>query len=101
MNLIKKLLNGIWELIKKFWWLILLVIATIFGIKMLKLKNYNRKLESMKKRVIKRQEQLEKDLEKLKKEAEKIEKTRNFDNPDDAVNFINDLLRRLSNNSKK
>ena len=96
-----KILSTIWEWIKKLWWLILLVIATMFGIKVLKNKYRNRDLEAFKKKVIKKQTQLEKDLEQLRKEAEKIEKSHNFDDSNSAINYLNKLLRRLQDNSEK
>ncbi len=44
---------------------------------------------------------LEKRLQSLREEAEHVEKERHFDNPDDAARYLNDVLRRISDNSKK
>lgn len=44
---------------------------------------------------------LENQLQKLKEEAEHAEKKTHFDNPDDAARYLNDVLRRISDHSKK
>lgn len=99
MDKIVEISKKILAILKKIWWLIAIVIAFIFGVSLNRKKKVP--VSEDKEKLQKRQQELEKDLEKLKKEAEEREKTNRFDNPDDASDHLNDVLRRIQDNSKK
>jgi uncharacterized membrane-anchored protein YhcB (DUF1043 family) len=93
--------KNIFEWCKKYWYVIVGVLIGLLALKGRSKGSIKTDLEKLKQ---KKEEQLRKDeeeLEKLKKEAEKIEKTDKFSNPDDAVDFLNDRIRKLQDNSKK
>ena len=100
MNKVTEIFKKILMILKKTWWLILFVAGLLIGISFKKSKRIlvtNAKKENLEKK----QQELEKDLERLKKEAEEREKANRFDNPDDASDYLNDVLRRIQDNSKK
>ena len=89
------------EWCKKYWYIIVGVLVALLALKGKNKSTIKTDLEKLKQE---KEEQLKKDeeeLEKLKKEAEEREKTNRFDNPDDAVDFLNDRIRKLQDNSKK
>nr|WP_221236839.1 hypothetical protein [Thermosipho japonicus] len=72
------------------------VLAFVAGLSFRKGKK-NPDVELMKKQrkdLQKEEEKLKKEQKRLEREAEEIEKKKYFDNPDDAVRFLNDTFRK-------
>ncbi|MEM2126473.1 MAG: hypothetical protein QXQ53_08770 [Candidatus Methanosuratincola sp.] len=96
---------------KRFWKIILVIVGVLvlifFGKQVAEYRRkkerekLKRDLEMLKSKKELKQEQLERELEKLKKEAEEREKVDKFNNVDDALDFLNDVLRRIQGDSKK
>ena len=91
-----KVLKTMWTWIKKFWWIVLALLAFIAGVLIKKSKKVQVKidLESIKQQKMKELEELEKKLEDLKKEEQEIYKKKHFDNVNDAIDYLNDVLKR-------
>lgn len=81
---------------KKFWWLVLMFFAFIAGLFIHQdKKNPNVELlEKQRKDLQKEEERLKKEQERLEEEVKEIEKKKYFDNPNDAVKYLNDTFRK-------
>jgi cell division protein FtsB len=81
---------------KKFWWIIAIAVAFIFGMSLRK-KEENPDVKLLKKQrkdLQKEQEALKEEQKKLEKEAEQIEKEKPFTDADSAAKFLNNIARR-------
>ncbi len=99
------ILKKVWKWIKKFWKYILLAVGLVIAFRYTKNKireaRLKTTLESLKQKKYEELEKLQSELAKLKKEAEEIEKTNKFNDYSDAIKYLDDVLSRIQNNSKK
>jgi len=89
-------MKKIWQVIKRFWWLILTLVAFLLGTQVKKKKNLKLKadLEEIKRRKEEELKQLEKELERLKEEEKAIYEKQHFKTVEDAIEYLNDVLRK-------
>lgn len=99
-NKVKQCLKKAATVIKRYWWMFLSGLLLLF-IPRRKTRPVLTDLSKLKKEKESELAELEKERERLKKEAENLEKTNRFDNPDDAVDYLNRVLRRIQDNQKK
>jgi len=83
--------------IKRFWWLVLALVAFLLGAQVKKKKNLKLKteLEEIKRRKEEELKRLEKELERLKEEEKAIYKKQHFNNADEAIEYLNEVLKKL------
>jgi len=98
MKVIKGFFKALTDFVKRFWWLILALVAFISGAELARKRQKQQlktELEEIKKRKTAELENLEKELERLKAEEKIIYDKKHFDNVDEAIEYLNEVLRRL------
>jgi len=98
MKVIKGFFKALTDFVKRFWWLILALVAFISGAELARKRQKQQlktELEEIKKRKTAELENLEKELERLKAEEKIIYDKKHFDNVDEAIEYLNEVLKRL------
>ena len=98
MKVIKGFFKVLTDFVKHFWWLILSLVAFISGAELARKRQKQQlktELEEIKKRKTAELENLEKELERLKAEEKIIYDKKHFDNVDEAIEYLNEVLKRL------
>jgi len=98
MKVIKGFFKVLTDFVKRFWWLILALVAFISGAELARKRQKQQlktELEEIKKRKTAELENLEKELERLKAEEKIIYDKKHFDNVDEAIEYLNEVLKRL------
>jgi uncharacterized membrane protein YgaE (UPF0421/DUF939 family) len=92
MNVFKK----IWMWVKEFWFFFVGIIIFIVGLLFIPPEPPEeiKDLKKKKKDLEKKEQKLKKEYKQLKKEGKKIEEEKPFDNPDDAVKYLNSRKRK-------
>jgi len=84
--------------VKKFWWFALALLAFISGAELARKRQRQQlktELEEIKKRKAEELQRLEKELERLKAEEKIIYDKKHFDNADEAIEYLNEVLKKL------
>jgi hypothetical protein len=98
VKVIKEFFKALTEFVKRFWWLILALVAFVGGAELAKKKQRQQlktELGEIKKRKTAELEKLEKELEKLKAEEKIIYDKKHFNNADEAIEYLNEVLKKL------